>query len=508
MDNWKHLSFRPWKELKELQSSKLRFFITRQLYPFSPYYRALFDKHKIKPEYIRTQEDLRIIPFTSKEDFLPKKDKPKGNGLASNSQSHNPQRFRDFVLQPDEKLIKKYWPKNKLIWLALQKLAKGKDYVNEKLNKEYRPIFLTATTGTTNQPVSFLYSNFDLYNLQIYGYRLLEVFATGENDRAVNMFPYAPHLAFWQTVFAGIAHNNFVLSTGGGKTMGTQGNIDAISKVSPAVIIGEPNYLYHVIRTAKESGKDFSFVKKIVLGASRVPLGFKEKIASLLGELGAQDVYILGTYGFTEAKCAWGECPTALNFSSGYHTYPDREIFEVIDPATGEVKKQGDDGELVYTDLDARGSCVVRYRTGDIVKGGIVYQKCPYCKRTVPRISTNISRSANIKDLRLSKVKGTLVNLNNLSVILESEKRIEEWQIEIRKKDNDPYEVDELFIYLSVSADTEQGALKEHLKNEILASAEITPNDIIVLARKEMLERVGMEQLHKAKRIIDARPKV
>lgn len=490
---WERLSFQPWKELKELQSRKLRFFITRQLYPFSPYYRALFDKHKINPRYIRSQEDLRIIPFTSKEDLIPRKD--------------NPQHFRDFILQPDEKSIKKYWPKNKLLCLALQKLAKGRDYVKEKLNKEYRPIFLTATTGTTNQPVSFLYSNFDLCNLQIYGFRLLEVFAAAEDDRAVNMFPYAPHLAFWQTVFAGIAHNNFVLSTGGGKIMGTQGNIDAILKVSPAVIIGEPNYLYHVLRTAKESGRDFSPVRKVVLGASRVPIGFKEKIVSLLAAMGAKDVYILGTYGFTEAKCAWGECPTALNFSSGYHTYPDREIFEIIDPVTGEVKNPGEDGELVYTDMDARGSCVVRYRTGDIVKGGITYQKCPYCKRTVPRISTDISRVANIKDLRLSKVKGTLVNLNNLSSILESQKGIEEWQIEIRKKDNDPFEVDELFIYLSVSAGTDQAALKEHIKKEILAVTEVSPNEIIILSQREMLERVGMEQLHKAKRVVDTRPK-
>lgn len=481
MDNWKRLSFRPWKELKELQSRRLCFFITRQLYPFSPYYRALFDKHKIKPRYIRSAEDLRIIPFTSKEDLLPK------NG--------NSQHLRNFILQPDEKLIRKYWPKNKLLCLALQKAVKGKEHVKERLNREFRPVFLTATTGTTEQPVSFLYTNLDISNLQIYGYRLLEVFAAQGDDRAVNIFPYAPHLAFWQTVFAGIAHNNFVLSTGGGKTMGTQGNIDAISKVRPNIIIGEPNFLYHVVRTAKEAGRDFSLVRKVVLGASRVPLGFKEKMASLLAAMGAKDISILGTYGFTEAKCAWGECPTALNFSSGYHTYPDREIFEVVD------------GELVYTDLDARGSCVLRYRTGDIVKGGIIYERCPHCKRTVPRISSDISRAVNIKDLQLSKVKGTLVNLNNLSVILESAKEVEEWQIEIRKKDNDPFEVDELLIYLSIRQGAEAHILKEEIRQKILAAAEIAPNDIIILSHKEMIERVGMEQLNKAKRIVDARPK-
>jgi len=121
---------------------------------------------------------------------------------------------------------------------------------------------LTATAGTTNQPVSFLYSAFDLKNLKLYGYRLLEVFDTRGDIRAVNLFPYAPHLAFWQTVFAGIAHNNFILSTGGGRVMGTVGNIEIILKIRPAVLIGVPSYTYHLVRSARELRKDFSFVQR------------------------------------------------------------------------------------------------------------------------------------------------------------------------------------------------------------------------------------------------------
>ncbi|MEK6728062.1 MAG: AMP-binding protein [Candidatus Omnitrophota bacterium] len=493
MDNWNKLNLLTRKELRELQNNKLRFFLSRQIYPFSQYYRKLLDQHKIKPEYIKTVEDLRIIPFTKKEDFLPTKE--------------NPSRFVDFILHPDESLIKKYWPKHKLLGMLLLKAFKGNEYVRMRLQKEYRPIFLTATTGTTNQPVSFLYTDYDIENLRISGYRLLEVFAGKGDIRAVNIFPYAPHLAFWQTVFAGLAHNNFLLSTGGGKVMGTQGNIDAISKARPSIIIGVPSYMYHLIRTAKELGKDFSFVQKVVLGASAVPLGFKEKLASLLKSMGAKHVRVFGTYGFTEAKCAWGECPTPVKISSGYHTYPDKEIFEVIDPETGDVKNEGEDGELVYTNIDARGSCVLRYRTGDLVKGGITYQRCPYCKRTVPRISSEITRASNIKSLRLSKIKGALVNLNTFGQILEGEKVVEEWQVEIRKKDNDPYEVDELIIYVSLSRGAKEQEIKEKLRNKIHDSTEVTPNEVVVLPHKEMLERVEMEISHKVKRLVDKRPK-
>lgn len=493
MDYWNKLSLLAPEDLRKIQNKKLHDFINNHLYPFSPYYRKLLDRYNIKPRHIKTVEDLKIIPFTRKEDFLP--------------QGASPHGFMDFILQPDRALIKKYWPKNRLLVMALSGLLKGKLYVSSRLDKEYRPIFLTATTGTTHDPVSFLYTDYDIANLRISGYRLLEIFRAKNQIRAVNLFPYAPHLAFWQTVFAGLTHDNFVLSTGGGKVMGTQGNIEAIRKVNPDVLIGVPSYVYHVIRSAKEMGMRLESVQKVILGAVAVPVGFKEKLAGLLKTMGAKHVRIIGTYGFTEAKCAWGECPTPIKLSSGYHTYPDKEIFEVIDPDTGEVKGEGEDGELVYTAIDARGSCVLRYRTGDLVKGGITYKRCPYCRRTVPRISNQISRVSNIRNLMVSKIKGTLVNLNVFSSILESEKKVDEWQIEIRKKDNDPYEIDELIVYVSLTGDIDHEILKEGLNSRIQAVTEIVPNKIIILPRKEMLERVEMETSHKVKRIIDLRSK-
>ncbi len=494
MNSWDKLSYLPAKQLREIQNRKLRYFISRHLYPFSPHYRKLFNKNKINPKHIKTVDDLRIIPFTYKEDFLPNHD--------------NPERFRDFILQPNADLIKENWGKGRLLKLSLLKLFKGREYIAEMMEKEYRPIFLTATTGTTREPISFLYTRHDIDNLFSCGYRLLEVFGAknGVNIRCVNLFPYAPHLAFWQTVFGGISHNVFVLSTGGGKTNGTQGNIDIIKKVKPNLLIGVPGYVYHILRAAREHGGDFSFLHKIILGASAVSVEFKQNLALILKSMKAKNVRIIGTYGFTEAKTAWGECPTPIKLSSGYHTYPDKEVLEIIDPESGEIKGEGEDGELVYTGIDARGSCIVRYRTGDLIKGGIVYSRCPYCKRTVPRISSTITRAHHIKNLTLSKVKGTLVNLNTFSEILESERNVEEWQIEIRKKDDDPFEVDELIIYLSVIPSCNRQTLIDKLKNKFHASTEVTPNDIVIFPRKEMLERVEIEVSHKAKRIVDKRP--
>ncbi|MBI4335758.1 MAG: AMP-binding protein [Candidatus Omnitrophica bacterium] len=481
---WEKLSKKTSQELRALQDRKLHYFINNYLYPFSKAYRTLFDKNKINPARIKSVEDLRCIPFTTKEDFLPAPD--------------NPARYMDFLLLPTKELAVKYLPKRKLLEFALRK---------EALEGEFRPIFLTSTTGTTNQPTPFLYTEYDLNNLRVYGRWLIDIFAVRRDERAVNVFPYAPHLAFWQTVFAGFGKGVFILSTGGGKVMGTEGNIQAIEKIKPSFIIGVPGYVYHILRIAHEQGLKWNFVNKIALGASRVPAGFKQKVGELLAEMGAKDTRIFGTYGFTEARCAWGECPTDTNVSSGYHTYPDKEIFEVIDPRTCAVKAEGEDGELVYTNIDARGSCVLRYRTGDLVRGGIIYSPCPYCGRTVPRISSDITRASNIKTLELTKIKGSLVNFNMLAHILDDKKEVREWQIEIRKKNNDPFEVDELILYLSVKKNINTEKLKEDLKSQMLVETEVAPNETMILPLEDLVHRIELENGNKEKRIIDKRPK-
>lgn len=494
MDN---ILFRPWKELKSLQNKTLHHFITRRLYPFSPYYRRLFDKNKIRPDSIKTVEDLKAIPFTSKNNFIDTAD------------TNPAQKTLDFCLTPGEEAMKKFTPRTELLKFAALNMLKGSSYVKAELEKEYKPIFLTATAGTTNNPISFLYSSYDIKNLNIYGRRLMELIGIKDEKTAVNVFPYAPHLAFWQTVFGGIAANVFVLSTGGGRTLGTDGNIRSILKVKPQFLIGVPNYVYHILKTARAQSLDFSFLNRIVLGAGRVPAGFKLKICRILGEMGSSGVRVIGTYGFTEARAAWAECSTDIDVSSGYHTYPDKEVFEIIDPDTGEVKGPGEDGEIVYTCIDGRASCVIRYRTGDFVRGGITYTPCPHCSRTVPRISSDITRASNVKSLQFSKIKGSLVNINDLEHLLDGAEQIDEWQIEIIKKDNDPYEVDELVLYVSLFKDVDEEKFTRVLNEKVLSvTADVSFNRIYIVSREEMQKRIEIEAAVKAKKVVDKRPMV
>lgn len=480
-------------QLQELQNRKLYKFINEQLYPFSPHYRHLFNQHKIDPQKIKTSQDLQYLPFTSKADLI--------------SIGQEAEAFQDFILQPDKDKVHRYWPLLRRLGLMAMGLARGGVCVFEKIRQEYKPIFVTFTTGTTGRPVPFVYSDYDIRNLYTSGARMIELFGMNETERAVNMFPYAPHLAFWQVVFGGLAAGELILSTGGGKVMSSEGSVGTLVKMKPSMILGVPSYVYHVLRLAHQKGCNLSFVKRIVLGASRITDAFKLRLRSLLASMNAQDVVILGTYGFTEARCAWAECPTPPGVSSGYHLYPDKEIFEIIDPSTGEVRKEGEDGELVYTSIDSRASVVIRYRTGDFVKGGITYNPCPHCQRPVARIASDITRISDIKDLTLSKIKGTLVNLNDFTSVLSDMEPILEWQIEIRKKDNDPFEVDELVIYVCAKDGINAMPLEEEIRKRILLVTEISPNEVVFISLEEIVKRLELETASKEKRIVDARPK-
>ena len=225
--------------------------------------------------------------------------------------------------------------------------------------------------------------------------------------------------------------------------------------------------------------------------------------------MGADDVRILATYGFTEAKMAWAECPTAATEpTSGYHLYPDLGIIEIINPETGEVQPPGHPGEIVFTPLQARGSVTLRYRTGDVTDGGLVYTKCPHCHRNVPRLLGRISRGSEIKQMRLDKVKGTLVDFNQLEHILDEVPSVGAWQLELRKQNDDPLEVDELILHVECPGEAAEEPLRQELRQRFYAHTEIHPNQIVFHAAEELRKLHGVGIQLKEQKIIDLRPKV
>jgi len=492
MTTWRELQRMKRPEQQDLQNQLLRRYIREYLYPFSSFYRERFDQAGIKPDQIKTVADLQKLPLSSKKDLLPTED--------------DPQRFKRFILKPDAAALKTAWPLRRKLPLLFEKWTRGAEAVRERLRREFYPSFMTFTTGRSAEPVPFFYSPHDIRNLHETGGRLVDIMGLDPEYRVANVFPYAPHLAFWQVFFAGQNRSMMVLSTGGGKVMGSSGDLRAISRLRAEALIGVPGYIYHLLRRGVADGIDLSSIKMVALGAERVPPGLKDKIREMLATMGAEDVRVSGTYGFTEARMAFAECPTQDNAYTGYHLYPDMAIFEVIDPKTGEVVPEGADGELVYTPLNARASSVFRYRTGDLVRGGIQCDPCPHCGRTVPRISSDLTRESSVKDLQLLKVKGTLVNLEDCAVLLGGIPEVEEWQIELRKKDNDPLEVDEMIVHLAVREQATRDATATKIRESFKGRLEVAPNRVEFLDLDAMLRKIGMETEMKEKRFLDERP--
>ena len=156
--NWDALDKR---SILSHQGKVLNHFLRRKVLPFSKHYSQLFHDHKIEVNDIRTAEDLQRLPFTSKEDLL--------------STPEKRSKIRDFILIPDSQLLARQ-PE-----VFLRALMRGKARVKEELEREYRPIFMTSTTGRSTEPIPFLYTQHDLRNLAVSGVRIVEIRKTASS---------------------------------------------------------------------------------------------------------------------------------------------------------------------------------------------------------------------------------------------------------------------------------------------------------------------------------------
>jgi len=481
--HWNRL---PEKVVRKLQAEKLRHYLRTTVLPFSSHYREIFRENHLNADSFRSLEDLQRVPFTSKVDLL--------------NTPENPRRVKDFILVPD---------KNELAHrpsTIMQAMLHGRLAVTRRLEREFRPVFMTCTTGRSSESVAFTYSNYDLDNLALAGKRIFEICNAEPDFRLLNTFPYAPHLAFWLTHYGGMAFPNFVLSSGGGKVLGTEGQLRFIRQLQPDVLIGMPTFLYHVLQQAVDEGMKCPKLCRIVLGGEKVAPGTRRKLARLAGKLGAVSIQVVATYGFTEAKMAWSECPCPRGEQTGYHLYPDLGIVEVVNPKTGDAMPSGEGGEIVFTPLDSRGSVVLRYRTGDLIDGGLVHEPCPHCGRNVPRLVGNISRVSEIKTMRFDKIKGTLVDFNVLEHVLDDAQHLASWQLELRKRNDDPLDLDELILHVHKSDALDDAKCARELRRCFTDRTEIQPNRIVFHDSEEMSHLLGVGTQLKEDKIIDHRP--
>jgi phenylacetate-coenzyme A ligase PaaK-like adenylate-forming protein len=239
----------------------------------------------------------------------------------------------------------------------------------------------------------------------------------------------------------------------------------------------------------------------VVTAGEKLTMSTRKRIAEMLVDRGSTDFKIFDVYGTTEMRDAYPECTPGKGV---FHVHPNIHICEIVDPETGKQKKEGESGALAVTNIDGRGTVVCRFLIGDVFEGGIRYGKCPHCGREGPRLVGPIGRIRDYhRNLELTNVKGTLLNLNTFYDIIPAIEGIDEWQVSIEKRNNDPSDLDVIRIKVAPKKGVNREDLQKEIKNKVNDSIEINPVVDVHYKMDDLFEDMGGKI--KVQRIVDRR---
>ena len=158
----------------------------------------------------------------------------------------------------------------------------------------------------------------------------------------------------------------------------TEEQINSIKENNPFMIMGSA---FRIWRMTQEARVDHDLAQ---LGVKIIFVTSEYLSRSMRNRL--QDIWncqVFHHYGMTEPGFAIGiECQE----HAGFHFNEADLFFEVVNPETGEILPDGEEGELVFTSLDREGMPLIRYRTGDISR--LIYEPCKCGASTLKRIGS------------------------------------------------------------------------------------------------------------------------
>ena len=131
----------------------------------------------------------------------------------------------------------------------------------------------------------------------------------------------------------------------------------------------------------------------------------------------------------TEMKASFFECDEKM----GVHLNPEFYYWEVLDPETEKPVNWGEPGVLVFSHIDWRGTALLRYWTGDLVSGGMVWERCPSCGLTLPRVFTPIVRAEE----DFTDFRGSRVMLPAFAAALHGVEELESFQVALEGGEGD-----------------------------------------------------------------------
>jgi len=396
----------------------------------SEYYKMIFKQHGLKPE-IKSIRDIEKFPFTTKEDL--RKSYPAG-----------------MVAVPFEDLVRMH-----------------------------------ASSGTTGKSTLVFHTKSDIENWAVLVARGLYAVGIRKTDIFQNMMSYGLFTGGLGLHYGAERLGALVVPAGSGNT---QKQIELLLDLKTTVIHITPSYLFylgHIIEKEKIPLSKFS-LKIAIVGAEPHSEETRKKLEKMF------KIKVFNCYGLSEMNgpgVAF-EC----EYQNGLHIWEDHYYAEIIDPETGKVLPEGNEGELVLTTLEREGMPIIRYRTRDITR--FIKGRC-LCGRTHRRIARIKGRTDD-----MFIVKGVNVFPSQIETVLMQIPEVDKnYRIIIERYEG----MDNLIVEVEIKKECFDGELS-HLK-AIQERLVVALKDVILVTPEVRLVEPGSlpSSTGKAQRIIDKR---
>ena len=313
----------PVEILRNLQWQKFQA-VLNHTYTNVRWYREKMDKAGIKPEDIRSLDDVQYLPTVVKTDL------------------------RDTY--------------------PFGMLAVDKSEI----------VRLHASSGTTGKPIVVAYTRSDIEVWQEVISRAMSAIGIEKSDVLQNSFGYGLFTGGLGLHYGGERHGVTVIPISGGNT---ERQLTLMRDFGVTVISCTPSYFVHLMGKAEEMGIDWSQMKlkRGLFGAEPWTNEMRSRIEEKTG-VKAYDIY-----GLTEivGPGVGAECVHQL----GPHIFEDHFYPEIVNPETLKPVPDGEFGELIFTTLSKRAMPIIRYRTRDITRFITEPCPCGRTIRRIDRIS-------------------------------------------------------------------------------------------------------------------------
>ena len=292
------------KKIRELQLKRLKETVHR-VFDNVPFYQKKFKELKITPGDIKTLDDIRKLPFTTKNDL--RDNAPFG-----------------MMATPLENCIE-----------------------------------LHASSGTTGTPVTVCYTPHDIDVWSEVMARCLSMSGLTREDVFQNPIPYGTFTGAFGFHYGAQKIGALVVPSGMGQS---ERQIKLMEYYGTTFISGVASYAIRLSQVALDIGVDPKKLKvrNGLFGAEMFTQGLKKRLRDIW------DMDVHDIYGLTE-MCGPG-VSTDCDQHDGLHLWEDHFLVEVVDPVTLEPVELEEEGEIVLTTLTKEGMPLLRYRTRDITR--------------------------------------------------------------------------------------------------------------------------------------------